>query len=458
MKTSSRATAASAVIIGFSLVLAGLTACAASGQGGAVTLNVATVNNSQMVQMEKLTAQVFEKDNPNIKVNFVTLDENTLRDKVTQDVATNSGKFDIATVGSYETPIWAHNGWIEDLTPYFSRMSSSDAATYKFDDLLKPVMQTLSYKNDTYGLPFYGESSFLMYNKQIFAAHNLTMPDHPTWDQVATLAQQLNDPASGVIGIAMRGQAGWGMNLAPLDTVINTYGGSWFDTNWTPQLSSPASVKAVSFYVNLLQKYGEPEAANADWQACLNLMSQGKAAMFYDATSFGGILETPATSKVAGQVGYAYAPTEVTPNGSRWLWAWALDMIKSSKNKDAAFKFLTWATSKAYIGLVAKDQGWGNVPPGTRASTFNNPNYRKAAPYWQIVLNSMQTADPTDATLHKVPYVGVQFVGIPEFQAIGTQVTQNLSAAISGSTTVEAALQLSQTQTERIMRQSGYLK
>ena len=435
---------ATAVILGVSLLLMGLAACSPSNQGnGTVTLNIATVNNSQMVQMEKLTTQVFEKQNPNIKVNFVTLDENTLRDKVTQDVATNSGKFDVATVGSYETPIWAHNGWTQDLTPYFSKMSSADASSYNFNDLLKPVMQTLSYKNDTYGVPFYGESSFLMYNKQIFAAHNLTMPEHPTWDQVAAFAQQLNDPASGTVGIGLRGQAGWGMNLAPLDTVINTFGGSWFDSNWKPQLSSDASSKAVSFYVNLLQKYGEPDAANGDWQACLNLFTQGKAAMFYDATSFGGVVETPATSKVAGNVGYAYAPTEVTTNGSRWLWSWSLDLIKSSKNKDAAFKFMTWATSPQYLTLAGQTFGWANIPPGTRASVYQNPSYTSVAPFAAITLDSINTTTPNTPTLNPVPYHGVQYVGIPQFESAGQSVSQYISAAIAGTTTVQQALQQS---------------
>lgn len=441
MKLSSRATA---VFMGFTLLLTALTACSTSSQGnGTVTLNIATVNNSQMVQMEKLTAQVFEKDNPHIKVNFVTLDENTLRNKITQDVATNSGKFDIATVGSYETPIWAHNNWVEDLTPYLGKLSSADAASYNANDLLKPVMQSLSYKNDIYGLPFYGESSFLMYNKKIFAAHNLTMPDHPTWDQVAKFAQQLNDPTSGTVGIVMRGQAGWGMNLAPLDTVINTYGGSWFDASWKPQLSSPATTQAVSFYVNLLQKYGEPDAANADWQVCLNLMTQGKAAMFYDATSFGGTLETPSTSTIAGQVGYAYAPTQVTANGSRWLWAWALDMIKSSKNKDAAFKFLTWATSSQYLNLAGQTFGWANVPPGTRASIYQNPSYTAVAPFAAVTLDSINTATPGTPTLNPVPYHGVQYVGIPQFESVGESVSQNISAAIANKMTVQQALQQS---------------
>ncbi len=423
------------------LLLALLAACSPSQSSSTTTLTVATVNNSNMVQMEQLTKQVFEKDHPNIKVNFVTLPENELRSKVTQDVATNAGKFDIATIGSYETPIWAHNGWLQNLSPYFDKMSSSDKQNYNYDDLLKPVMATLSYQGHPYSLPFYAESSFLMYNKQLFAQHHLTMPLHPTWDQIAHFAQVLNDPAHGVTGILLRGQSGWGMNMAPLDTIINTFGGSWFDLQWKPQLSSPPVQQAVTFYVNLLQKYGEPGASTSGWEECLSLMSQGKGAMFYDATVFGGLLETPSSSTVAGQVGYAYAPTAVTTNGSHWLWAWSLGIVNSSHNKDAAFQFLTWATSPQYLTLAGKTFGWANVPPGTRASIYQNPDYQKAAPFAQVTLDSINTATPDHPTLNPVPYHGVQYVGIPQFEAVGEQVSNLISAAVAGKMTVSQALQ-----------------
>jgi len=284
------------------------------------------------------------------------------------------------------------------------------------------------------------------------------MPTHPTWDQAASFAAKLNNPSKNQYGICLRGLPGWGEMGAPLTTVINTFGGEWFDQKWQPQLTSAADKAAISFYINTLRKYGEPGATSASFTACETDFAQGKVAMWYDATSAAGVISDPKQSKVASQVGYAYAPTKVTPLGAHWLWAWSIAMESSSKNKDAAFKFLTWATSKTYINLVAAYKGWGNVPPGTRLSTFSNPNYKKAAPYGNIILNSIQTADPTHATLHPVPYVGVQFVGIPEFQAIGTQVTQNLSAAVAGTTSVDQALQLSQTQVEHTMRQAGYLK
>jgi sorbitol/mannitol transport system substrate-binding protein len=421
-----------------------------------ITLNIATVNNPQMIDMEHLTPQ-FEKQY-GIKVKYVTLPENTLREKVTSDVATGGGQFDLATVGTFEVPNWAKQGWIVDLQPYFAKLSSSAREVYDLNDVLTQVKKGLSYKGHLYALPFYGESSMTFYNKRLLKAAHVTMPLHPTWDQIKSMAAKLTNKSKGQYGIILRGLPGWGEMGAPLTTVINTFGGEWFSMQWQPQLTSPATEKAVTFYVDMIRNYGPPGSQNNGFTECETVFTQGKGAIWVDATSASGLITDPKSSKVAQDVGFAYAPTEVTPKGSHWLWAWSLAIEGSSKQKEAAFKFLQWATSKNYIKLVADYKGWGNVPPGTRFSTFNNPSYRKAAPYWSIILNSMQTADPTDATLHKVPYVGVQFVGIPEFEGIGTRVTQNLAAAITGSTSVSAALQLSQQQTERTMRRAGYLK
>ncbi len=408
------------------------------------TITIATVNNPDMIEMEHLTANFTKQYG--IAVKYQTLPEDTLRQKVTADVATGGGQFDLATVGTYEVPNWAKNKWLVDLAPYFKSMSSSAATAYNLGDVLPTIKKGLSYNGDLYGLPFYGESSMTYYNKALFSKAHLTMPTHPTWGQIQTFASKLNNPSKNQYGICLRGLPGWGEMGAPLTTVINAFGGEWFDLGWHPQLTSPADVNAVNFYVNLIRKYGEPGATSAGFTECETAFAQGNAAMWVDATVAAGFLSDSAQSKVASDVGYAYAPTAVTAKGSHWLWAWSLGMESSSKNKTAAFKFLSWATSPAYIKLVAADKGWASVPPGTRTSTYENASYRKAAPFASIVISSIQSADPTNSTLHKVPYVGVQFVGIPEFQQIGTQVTRNLSAALTGSTTVSQALQLSQTQ------------
>ena len=438
-----------------------LSACIAGSWSNGVsaaseTLTIATVNNPQMIDMQHAVGD-FEKKT-GITVSFQTLPENTLRQKVTADVATGGGQFDIATVGQFEIPFWAKNKWIDDLQPYFAKMDAKSRADYDLADIVPNVRKAVSVHNDVYALPFYAESSMTYYNQRLFAAAHLTMPLHPTWDQITAFAKRLNDPSKNQYGICLRGLPGWGEMGAPLTTVINTFGGEWFNEQWQPQLTSSPTKDAIAFYVDTLKKYGEPGASSSGFTECETDFSQGKVAMWVDATSASGQVTDAANSKVAHDVGFAYSPTKVTPLGSHWLWTWTLAMESSSKHKDAAFKFLTWATDKHYIGLIASQKGWGNVPPGTRTSTFNNANYKRAVPYGNIILSSINTADPTHSTLHKVPYVGVQFADIPEFQQIGTQTTQNLAAAVAGSATVDAQLALSQQQAERVMTQAGYLK
>jgi sorbitol/mannitol transport system substrate-binding protein len=456
MRLSRSAMGLSGVIVLSLAVLVGV-GSARTTRHHATTITIATVNNPDMIVMQSLTPTFTKKYG--ISVKYVTLPENTLRQKVTSDVATGGGQFDIATVGTYDVPIWAKNKWLISLDPSFAKLSSSASGAYDLKDVIPKVRLGLSYNNALYALPFYGESSMTYYNKKLFAAAGLKMPLHPTWDQIATFAEKLNKPSANQYGICLRGLPGWGEFGAPLTTVVNTFGGEWFNMKWEPQLTSPAFKAATNFYVNLVRKSGEPGATSSGFTECETAMAQGKTSMWVDATVAAGQLTDPTKSQVAKDIGFAYAPTKVTPLGSHWLWSWSLGIEASSKNQDAAFKFLTWATSKDYIKLVAGKNGWASVPPGTRVSTYKNPSYKKAAGAFEsIVLNSMLTADPTHSTLHKVPYTGVQFVGIPEFQNIGTLVTQNLAGALAGSTSVDSALSTSQAQVTRIMKQAGYLK
>jgi sorbitol/mannitol transport system substrate-binding protein len=291
-----------------------------------------------------------------------------------------------------------------------------------------------------YGMPFYGESSFLMYRKDIFAAKGLTMPQHPTWQQVADLAAKLDGAQPGMKGICLRGLAGWGEIFAPLTTVVNTFGGTWFTKDWQAQVNSAEFTQAVKFYVDLVKAHGEPGAAQAGFTECLNAMSQNKVAMWYDATSAAGSLEDTSVSKVSGNVGYVYAPVAKTKS-SGWLWAWAWAMPKTTKKADAASKFILWASSKDYEKLVGQKLGWSRVPSGKRASTYAIPEYKQAAAaFGDITLQSIQEADPTNPGVQPRPTVGIQFVDIPEFADLGTKVAQSVSASITGATTVDKAL------------------
>ncbi|MCM5680119.1 sugar ABC transporter substrate-binding protein [Schlegelella sp. S2-27] len=419
-----------------------------SGWAQAGELVVATVNNGHMIEMQKLTKH-FEAANPGTTVKWVTLEEGVLRQRVTTDIATKGGQFDIMTIGMYETPIWGKRGWLVPIKP---------DVNYAPEDLLPPIAAGLSVNNTLYAAPFYGESSMLMYRKDLVAKAGLSMPDQPTWEQVREVAAKVHDPKAGVYGMCLRGKPGWGDNMALLTTMVNTFGGQWFDMEWKPQLTTQPWKDAITFYVDLMKKYGPPGASANSFNENLALFNEGKCGMWVDATIAASFVSDPKQSKVADKVAFAQAPVAVTPKGANWLWAWALAIPASSKKVDEAQKFVRWATSREYIQLVAKESGWARVPTGTRRSTYTNPEFLKAAVFAEAERKAIFSANPNDSTKPKSPYVGVQFAAIPEFQAIGVAVGQQMAAALSGKTTVDKALAASQTVAEREMKKAGYYK
>jgi polyol transport system substrate-binding protein len=420
-----------------------LAACSSGGSSSANsktgTVTVAVVSNPLITsQMEPLTRSVFEKQNPGVTVKFATYTEGDLRAAIEKDVSTHSNSFNVVMIGPYETPLFAKNGWLDNLSQQFIAKDAS----YDAGDLLPPIAKALSYKGSLYAVPFYGESSMVFYRKDLFAKAGLTMPAHPTWAQVQGFAAKLNKPGQ-VAGICLRGLAGWGDNMASLDTVVNTFGGQWFNMQWQPQLTSPAFTAATNFYVNLVRKYGESGASNDSFNQLLTLYGQGKCAMWYDATV--------AATSIAGSypsvfknTGYAFAPHNLTKS-SGWLWSWALGIPQGTANEGAAWKFVSWATSKSYDQLVAHKYGWAAVPPGTRTSLYRDPNYLKAAKaFAPITLASIDSTDPLHPTLHPAPYVGIQYVDIPQFESLGVQVAQQVAGAIAGTESVSQALKTSQ--------------
>jgi sorbitol/mannitol transport system substrate-binding protein len=419
------------------LALSGCAGAGALGSGGR-TLVIAIVSNPQMQDAIKLSEK-FSQEHPGVNLKFVQLPENEARAKITASVATGGSEFDVAMISNYETPQWARNGWLTDLSPYLRTNPGYDA-----NDFIPSIRKSLSYNGSMYSVPFYGESSFLAYRKDLFAKAGLKMPEHPTWDQVRDFAAKLDDKKAGISGICLRGKPGWGENLAPFDTVANTFGARWFDRDWNPQLTSPAFRRAAKFYVDLVRSHGEIGASAAGFSECGTRYAQGQAAMWYDATSMTGTTEDPSSSKVVGKSGYASAPVQQTRN-SGWLYSWSLAIPKSSPNKQAAWDFMSWMTNKRYIKMVGQELGWSHVPPGSRLSTYDIPEYaRSAKAYAQPTLDGIDAATQQNTMAEPVPYYGIQFLGIPEFQDLGTRVSQQLSAAIAGQIPVDEALEQSQ--------------
>ncbi|MGW7465622.1 ABC transporter substrate-binding protein [Streptomyces xantholiticus] len=427
-------------------LLAGCAGAGGTSFGGGDALNVLMVNNPQMVELQKLTAEHFTEET-GIEVNFTVLPENDVRDKISQDFSNQAGQYDIATISNFEVPFFAENGWLHPLDEY----TRTDTA-FEQDDILKPVARSLTYDGTVYAEPFYGESSFLMYRKDVFAEHGLTMPAQPTWQQVADLAAEADGAEKGMKGICLRGLPGWGEVIAPLTTVVNTMGGTWFTEDWQARLDSPEFKKATEFYVDLVRKHGQSGAAQSGYAECLNNMTQGKTAMWYDATAGAGSLEA-AGSPVKGRIGYVPAPVERT-DSSGWLYTWAWGIQKASKKPDKAWKFISWASGKGYEQLVGEQSGWANVPAGKRASTYDRPEYLAAAgAFAKVTEKAIAGADPDDPGTQPRPTAGIQFVGIPEFTDLGTKVSQEISAAIAGRRSVAKALEISQSLAEKVAKE-----
>ncbi len=429
-------------------LMAGALALTIASSASAETITVATVNNGDMIRMQGLTSE-FTAANPDIQVEWVTLEENVLRQRVTTDIATKGGQYDVLTIGTYEVPIWAKQNWLLPL--------DNLGADYDVDDLLPAIRGGLSVDGKLYAAPFYGESSMVMYRKDLMEKAGLTMPDAPTWDFIADAARKMTDRANDINGICLRGKAGWGENMAFLTAMSNSFGARWFDETWKPQFDQPEWKDTLQFYVDLMKDAGPAGASSNGFNENLALFQQGKCGMWIDATVAASFV-TGKDSTVADKVGFALAPDKGLGKRGNWLWAWSLAVPAGSQKADAAQKFIAWATSKAYAELVASKEGWANVPPGTRSSLYANAEYQAAAPFAKMTLDSINAADPTAPTVKPVPYVGVQFVAIPEFQGIGTTVGQLFSAALAGQTSVDDALKQAQDATTREMTKGGYIK
>ena len=417
------------------------------GSGGANnTVRVLMVNNPQMVDLQNLTAENFTKET-GINVEFTVLPENDLRDKVSQEFTNQSGQYDVATLSNFEIPFYSKNGWLTSLQPYADKDTEFNQA-----DIFPSMTTSLTGPDgQLYGEPFYGESSFLMYRKDVLEAAGITMPNNPTWDEVAAAAAAVDGAQEGMKGICLRGQTGWGQVIAPLTTVVNTFGGTWFEKDWTAKVNAPEFKAATQFYVDLVKAHGEVGAPQAGLTECLNALSQGKVAMWYDATSAAGTLEG-ADSPVKGKIGYAQAPVKETKSAG-WLYAWSWAIEKKSANADNAWKFISWASSSKYEQLVGEKLGWSKVPAGKRASLYDNPSYKtEAGSFAAATLEAIQNADPANPGLQPRPTVGIQFVDIPEFTDLGTKVSQLVSSAIAGQTTVDEALDQGQTLAEAVSK------
>lgn len=409
-------------------------------------INIAAISNQFIKNIQSLTPE-FERQHPGIKVNWIILDENTLRRRLMEDVAIDEGYFDILTIGAYEAQIWAKKGWISPLKDI--------PDSYNLSDITASLIESASYQNEVYVLPFLSESTMSFYRKDLFSAAGITLPEEIRYDRLEEYIREVHDPDNGVYGIGFRGKAGWGQNMAFVSVLVNSFGGRWFNEDWEPMIDTEQWRQALRYYKNIMHKYGPPESYLNGWKENQTLFIEGKLAFLVDATSFAPVLFDQAHTRIVGKIGVRNPPVDRFRPGAHWLWWWGLAINSQSDRKQAAQQFILWATSQEYSREIVRRKGANALPLGLRASVMDDEISGQIV-YADKVLRSIHQASSTRFTQQPVPYTGPQFVSIPEFPAIGNQVGAKVAQMLKGEKTVDEVLKESQFLVRKIMDKAGY--
>ncbi len=436
------------------VLMGGVFAAGSTESNSKAVVKVASVNNDAMIMMEKLSKQYTEETGT--EVVFTILSENEIRSKITQDVSLGGGGFDLITLGTSDMGTYLDNGWTEPLDGMFAKLSQAERDAYDLEDVIGSVRVSCSSpKNGLAALPFYSESTMICYNKEIFAKNNLTMPENPTWEQIYQLAKACDDKAKGISGIAIRGLAGYGENMYIFGSIMYAFGGQYYDAAWNATYDSKEVRNSWEFYKKLLT-VAEESPTTSGYTECLNLFAQGKAAIYYDATVSAGTFAKEG-SAVAGKVGYAKTPTAVKANNGT-IGGWGIAVTANSKNKDGAFDFLRWATSKDYVKRVQAEFGFAATPSGTRVSTYQDPAYIAACDFAPMTLESIQSANLNQPALKPTPYTGNSLPNLPEYSSWGEAVAAELAAYVAGQKSLDASLSASQALIDKAAIEGGYRK
>lgn len=415
-----------------------------------ITVSIATLNNPIVSNLVKLAGEYYKEEG--VKLDFAVLPENDLREKATLEASTGGTTYDIYFTGPYEANFWISYGWAENLQPYLDKMTDEQKESLDVDDIFPSMLDSLSdpETGDVYALPFFGEASFFMYNKELLANAGVTMPENPTWEDIYNIAKAVDNEEEGITGMTMRGAPGWGMSGAPFVTIVNAMGGKFYDMDWNATLKTDEQKAAWEMYKNVLRDAGQDDIITYTYNECISLMNSGKCGIWYDATSNGPNLEAD-DSLIKGKVGYAQSP-------SGWLWNWGMNINPNSSDekKQAAFDFMVWACAKDYVDLsLEKDPSGASTPSGVRASTYELDAY-KDLPYAQPTLDALSTLDFNNPCKDEVPYVGLQYIAIPEFQEAGDKMTEALAAYVTDEITLDEALDQTQKAFEEAAEEGGY--
>ncbi|WP_168429334.1 sugar ABC transporter substrate-binding protein [Microbacterium sp. K24] len=418
-------------LTGLTIAAAGMTACAPSGStgdgGSGTTINVLAEDISYTDNWKELLPEFEEQTG--IKVNIETVPYSDQAAKILLNFSQKSSDYDVVfTDNTYGTGYF-ESGYVDDLAKY--EKDGSDFVA--FDDFYQPYIAPMQKDGATFGLPVYGESTWLMYRTDLFEQYGIDGPP-TTMDELEAAAKTISEGSGGeVAGITLRGAPGI-QSVYPWAGFLRAFGGDFYDGDELA-VDSEEAVEATQFWADLLSEYGPSGVGNFDWEQNRIAFTQGTAAMTIDATANGPFNEDTAASVIAGKVGYAPIPYAISDppesgNTDNSLNVHALYLSSFSKKKEAAYKFMAWATGQDVQSNAVENTEAVGV---TLDAVLESPEYNeKYGPFKEALLAQLATGN--------VDYLPAG----TDANAIITEVGQALSRTLAGEASAKDALTAAQ--------------
>jgi len=357
-----------------------------------------------------------------IKIDMEILPETAMRQKLTIEMVAKNPDIDaFPSMVTQEGLKYYEAGWYEPLEKYPKNADITDP-DYDFADFTPTALDVAKVKGVLIGIPQISNTQMFYYRKDLFQKAGVTAD---TLEQLEATAKKLTGMEPDFYGITLRGRAA--AATSQWSSFLYSMGGQWLNDDGSPAMNSPEAIKAFDLYGRLVREYAPPGSLNNTWQQCLPIFTNGKAAMYIDGAVFSGTATNPEESKVAEHVGFG--PFPKGPAGSRpfinnWVWS----MSPYSDNKEVAWYFIQWATSKEIDKKVAVS---GIAP--TRKSTweydgFINTGFPAEHPDY---LNALRTN-----LMNAHPYQRPPVIPVNDFRDIVGQV---IVVAIQGGDIKKAA-------------------
>jgi multiple sugar transport system substrate-binding protein len=323
-----------------------------------------------------------------INVEYLILPEAEYFTKLVADLSQQRGEFSVIMTGPVRNWQYVTPGWILPLDDFLNNPKLTDLGWYKLDDFYPALIAANRWNGKTgggvgegpiYSLPVLEESYILAYRRDIFDQYNIKVPT--TLEEMVEAAR-LVKKNTGLPGIVARGTPSVASMGTGFMSGLKAYtDGKWseFDDKLNANFHDPRSVKFTETWIDMVRDSGPPNWANMQWYDAMEAFTAGQAGMIVDADFFAANYEDPKKSKVAGKVGYALIPAG--PDGKPYagLWTWALGIAKATKNKEAAWLFVQWATAQRT--LLNATLGYGNYNP-SRKSIMDDPRVQKIMGAW----------------------------------------------------------------------------